>query len=64
MTAPARDALHRLSSVEDGMLRRLCFFEQAGATLAPPLRELRDELRSRDQRASVRAPEQAGTRAA
>jgi hypothetical protein len=64
MTAPARDALPRLNAVEDGVLRRLWFFEQAGATLAPPLRELKDELRSRDQRANVRAPEAAGTRAA
>jgi hypothetical protein len=53
-----------LSSAEDGLLRRLFFFEAAGATLAPQLRVLKDELRARDQRASVRAPELAVTRAA
>ncbi|MDT7545693.1 MAG: hypothetical protein QOE99_1803 [Actinomycetota bacterium] len=52
----------RLSPSEDGLLRRLFFFESTGATLAPPLRVLKSELRQRDQRRSVRAPEVAVTR--
>ena len=47
----------RLTPDEDGMLRRLFFFETSGATLAPPLRVLKAELRARDQRSSVRDPE-------
>ena len=47
---------------EDGMLRRLFFFETSGATLAPPLRVLKAELRARDQRATVRDPEAGITR--
>jgi hypothetical protein len=50
-----RDA--RLSPFEDGLLRRLFYFESTGATLAPPLRVLKSELRGRDQRRSVRDPE-------
>lgn len=52
----------RLSPDEDGILRRLFFFEQGGAELAPPLRQLKDELRARDQRVDVREPELALTR--
>jgi hypothetical protein len=44
------------------MLRRLFFFELAGATLAPELRVLKAELRARDQRETVREPEMAVTR--
>lgn len=47
----------RLSPFEDDLLRRLFFFEKAGATLAPPLRGLAAELRARDQRQAVRDPE-------
>ena len=47
----------RLSPFEDGLLRRLFFFEQTGAALAPPLRVLKAELRARDQRLDVRDPE-------
>lgn len=46
----------RLSPDEDGMLRRLVFFETSGATLAPPLQVLKGELRARDQRRTVRDP--------
>jgi hypothetical protein len=46
-----------LTPFEDGMLRRLFFFETSGATLAPPLRVLKAELRARDQRSDVRDPE-------
>jgi hypothetical protein len=47
----------RLTPYEDGILRRLFFFERTGATLAPPLRVLKSELRARDQRKTVRDPE-------
>jgi len=60
MTIDLRDT--RLSPFEDGLLRRLFFFETSGATLAPPLRVLKSELRSRDQRSTVREPEVAVTR--
>ena len=52
----------RLTPDEDGMLRRLFYFEEAGATLAPPLRVLKAELRARDQRSTVREPDVAVTR--
>jgi hypothetical protein len=52
----------RLSPFEDGLLRRLSFFETSGATLAVPLRALKAELRARDQRGTVRDPETAVTR--
>jgi hypothetical protein len=52
----------RLTPEEDGMLRRLFYFEEAGATLAPPLRVLKAELRARDQRSTVREPDAAVTR--
>ena len=52
----------RLTPDEDGMLRRLFFFEASGATLAPPLRVLKAELRARDQRSTVRDPDFAVTR--
>jgi hypothetical protein len=52
----------RLSPSEDGLLRRLFFFESTGATLAPSLQVLKSELRQRDQRRSVRAPEVTVTR--
>jgi hypothetical protein len=52
----------RLTPFEDGVLRRLFFFETSGATLAPPLRVLKAELRARDQRSEVRDPDVAVTR--
>ena len=52
----------RLTPDEDGLLRRLFFFETAGATLSPPLRVLKAELRARDQRSTVREPEASLTR--
>jgi hypothetical protein len=45
-----------LTPDEDAVLRRLHFFEQAGLSLAEPMRELKSELRARDQRAEVRPP--------
>ena len=60
---PADDvAAARLTPSEDGLLRRLFFFETTGATLAPPLRLLKAELLSRDQRREVRDPELRVTR--
>ena len=52
----------RLTPDEDSILRRLFFFEAAGATLAPPLRVLKAELRARDQLSTVGEPEVAVTR--
>jgi hypothetical protein len=52
----------RLTPYEDDLLRRLAFFETSGATLAPPLRVLKAELRARDQRTTVRDPEISLTR--
>jgi hypothetical protein len=52
----------RLTPYEDDLLRRLAFFETSGATLAPPLRVLKAELRARDQRRTVREPDAAITR--
>jgi hypothetical protein len=54
----------RLTRAEDGILRRLVFFERRGSTLAPPMHELKDELRARDQRIDVREPELTVTRVA
>jgi hypothetical protein len=51
------DTIQRLTPSEDGILRRLFFFENSGATLAPPLSRLKIELRARDQRRTVREPE-------
>ena len=47
----------RLTPYEDGLLRRLVYFETSGATLAPPMCLLKAELRARDQRSTVREPE-------
>lgn len=46
----------RLTHDEDGVLRRLHFFEQNGALLAPAFRELKRTLRARDLRATIREP--------
>jgi len=47
----------RLTPSEDGVLRRLFAFVKGGSALAPAIDELKDELRSRDQRVDVREPE-------
>lgn len=52
----------RLTPEEDGILRRLTFFERRGARLAPPMLMLKSELRARDQRITVRDPEVVLTR--
>ena len=54
------DTLIRLDREEDGVLRRLHWFETSGATLAPPLRALKAELRSRDLRRVIRDPFERG----
>lgn len=46
----------RLSREEDGVLRRLHFFETNGAELAPRFRALKQSLRARDLRTTVRDP--------
>lgn len=50
------DTMVRLSHEEDGMLRRLHFFEQFGARLAPPMRSLKQSLLARDLRHTIREP--------
>jgi hypothetical protein len=52
----------RLTPSEDGLLRRLYFFETSGAALSPAMRVLKAELRARDRRTTVREPEVAVTR--
>ena len=41
---------------EDALLRRLAQFERLGATLAPTMIYLKDDIRSRDRRESIREP--------
>ncbi|MBK5305366.1 MAG: hypothetical protein JJD92_01615 [Frankiaceae bacterium] len=41
---------------EDALLRRLAQFERLGATLAPPMVLLKDEIRARDRRETIREP--------
>jgi hypothetical protein len=50
------ETLERLTRDEDGQLRRLHFFERCGARLAPSLKELKQSLRIRDLRATIREP--------
>jgi hypothetical protein len=52
--------LERLTPEEDGILRRLHCLERLGAQLSPAMRELKDEIRERDQRLDVRDPEDVG----
>ena len=49
--------LERLTPAEDATLRRLHSLERLGAHLAPPKRQLKDELRARDLRSEIREPE-------
>lgn len=49
--------LRRLTPDEDATLRRLSHLERLGAELAPPMRVLRDEIRSRDLRREIRLPD-------
>ena len=45
-----------VSPEEDALLRRLAQFEQLGATLAPTMALLKDEIRARDRRDTIREP--------
>ncbi len=47
----------RLTPDEDGLLRRLEFFEQFGARLALGPKALKTEIRLRDRRLEVRPPQ-------
>jgi hypothetical protein len=48
--------LTQVTAEEDAVLRRLTYFERAGAVLSPELQRVRRSLRSRDQRREVRPP--------
>ncbi len=50
--------VERLTREQDGILRRLHFLEQLGAQLSPPMQLLKAEIRSSDQRAQIREPEE------
>jgi hypothetical protein len=45
-----------VSPEEDALLRRLAQFERLGATLAPTMALLKDEIRARDRRETIREP--------
>jgi hypothetical protein len=45
-----------VSPDEDALLRRLAQFERLGATLAPTMVLLKDEIRARDRRETIREP--------
>jgi hypothetical protein len=45
-----------VSPEEDALLRRLAQFERLGATLAPTMVLLKDEIRARDRRETIREP--------
>lgn len=45
-----------LTPEEDGVLRRLHFFETQGISLAEPMQELKADLRARDKRSEIREP--------
>jgi hypothetical protein len=53
--------LTQVTPTEDALLRRLCFFERSGATLAPELARVAAEIRLRDLRGSVREPREVVT---
>ena len=46
-----------LTPEEDAVLRRLHWFERFGVELAPSLRMVKDGIRSRDKRDTIREPE-------
>jgi hypothetical protein len=45
-----------VSPEEDALLRRLAQFERLGATLAPTMLLLKNEIRARDRRETIREP--------
>ena len=48
--------LTQVTADEDAVLRRLTYFERAGAVLSPELERVRRTIRSRDLRTEVRPP--------
>ena len=56
MSVTTASVLHRITPEEDGVLRRLHCLEQLGATLSPQMRQLKDEIRARDLRRTIRDP--------
>lgn len=55
-TAPDLVVTLPVSPAEDALLRRLAQFERLGATLAPTMSLLKDEIRARDRRETIRLP--------
>jgi hypothetical protein len=51
----------KLTPEEDAELRRLHYFERFGCELAPKVRAVKGQIRSRDKRAVIREPEDAAT---
>lgn len=45
-----------VTPAEDALLRRLAQFERLGATLAPTMVVLKNEIRARDRRQTIREP--------
>jgi hypothetical protein len=45
-----------VSPEEDALLRRLAQFERLGATLAPTMELLKNDIRARDRRETIREP--------
>lgn len=48
--------LTQLTADEDAVLRRLTYFERAGAVLSPEMQRVQRLIRSRDLRRTVRPP--------
>lgn len=55
-TAPDVVITLPVSPEEDALLRRLAQFERLGATLAPTMLLLKNEIRARDRREAIREP--------
>jgi hypothetical protein len=53
----AMDSSERLTPAEDAELRRLHWFERLGCSLADSLSTIKESIRARDMRASIREPE-------
>lgn len=51
----------KITPEEDAELRRLHYFEHVGFELAPKVRAVKGQIRSRDKRAVIREPEDAAT---
>jgi hypothetical protein len=53
----AMDSSERLTPAEDAELRRLHWFERVGCSLADSLSTIKESIRARDMRATIREPE-------